>query len=804
MDEGAMSTDEQLPPYGSARSERVCTGFQGTIRPVAPALWYPLALLAGAVAIVLAALIYLALIGGLLWLLVQTRRSAALRGSPFELAIWVADLVLVVSLLHPLFQRTRATGAAIPLSRNREPVLFDFVDRLCDATGLPRRVEIRVSCLPNAGASQGGLLGQTRVLDIGFPLVEAMSLQQLAGIIAHEMGHFRWKGGARLGLAIGKIWSWLGSGVQIRQSAGRMMQVLRKRARTRPLAAIAGLGAVPVALAFLATALLVEALQWLVGVASLSLRRQRERHADRYMSGVAGSRSIAAMLGELAALNLGYHVLCDSLLGAWAGGGRLPEDVPRLLLTVRRRNSATIDRTVKERFAFEKRRLLSLYPADSERVASALRQKHEGIFHSDLPAAVLFREPEALARQVTLAFYRGWFGRHFRRENVVANDAFLPPETERSAAPAVAASETSAKREGRADGSVPQSTAAPAADAGQPLASPREREGSARRVQHAVEGSALERVFPTLSSLRPLPFTPLFSVAAEVAVRPALAAARSALAQGFPAYAQQIRRLPGVFQETVNLRLALMYLRGGVPIDPERFGLQRATVPDAQRDLQLALSRFNRIAAAAEVFELLEVRRVLLDLEILTGLPEAGVQMPEGARVSLLVQAGIPHRLAPHLLEIERSRRTLLVLHQQHLAMPGNSRIGRLLGPEADELHAQLRKLVAAISAIDATTHPELNGMTFAQLCVPYLPQPRAVLELTNTAALALNRLKTYYLDSLAKLADVAEHVEGALGLAPVAWPEPHARDQEKSAPGLGGSSVPSPQAHYGGGPAIA
>ena len=108
-------------------------------------------------------------------------------------------------MFKPILARPPKTLRGLELTRNGQPFLFRFIERLTGAIGAPMPEEIRVDTQANASASfrRGvrSFLGNDLVLTIGLPLVQGLDLRQFAGVLAHEFGHFAQGGAMRLTMA---------------------------------------------------------------------------------------------------------------------------------------------------------------------------------------------------------------------------------------------------------------------------------------------------------------------------------------------------------------------------------------------------------------------------------------------------------------------------------------------------------------------------------------------------------------------------------------------------------------------------
>lgn len=176
-------------------------------------LGYRLGLALVAVTTVLLPLIYIGLIVGAGYVVylhatLNTGILAGRDGMLWRLIAYLAPIVigalLVLFMAKPLFARPAKQPEPQRLDPARFPLLFAFVEHIRRSVNAPSPREIRVDCGVNASAGlRGGLasLGQKDlVLTIGLPLIGGLSLRQLAGVLAHELGHFAQGSGMALRL----------------------------------------------------------------------------------------------------------------------------------------------------------------------------------------------------------------------------------------------------------------------------------------------------------------------------------------------------------------------------------------------------------------------------------------------------------------------------------------------------------------------------------------------------------------------------------------------------------------------------
>jgi len=104
-------------------------------------------------------------------------------------------LITIIALVWAVFPRLRIPPAAgIRLARDKQPRLFALVEEVAASVGCrrPPRV-IHLIMEPNAWVRlpRVALPGARATLGIGLPLFATLSVEQLRGVIAHEMAHLK-------------------------------------------------------------------------------------------------------------------------------------------------------------------------------------------------------------------------------------------------------------------------------------------------------------------------------------------------------------------------------------------------------------------------------------------------------------------------------------------------------------------------------------------------------------------------------------------------------------------------------------
>jgi Zn-dependent protease with chaperone function len=406
------------------KAEQILSAFQGEIEPQPVSFGYRLGIVLVWLVMVLLPACYagiIALIVGLLGLhavysvkvfeVVGGGRSAMAAGLLY-LAPLAAGTLLVFFMVKPFFARPEKRFQPRSLDRQVEPLLFAFVDRVCDAVGAPYPARIDVDCQVNAAAGfrRGvwSMFGDDLVLSIGLPLAAGLNLQQFAGVLAHEFGHFSQGAGMRFSYLIRSISFWF-TRVVYQRDAWDVQLILWSRQLDFRLAIVVYLARGCIWL----TRKLLWAMMMLGHLVSGFLLRQMEFDADRYEACLAGSENFAATVRQLALLSVATEgAFAD--LDEFRRDGRLGDDLPRLIVANVAQIPAEALEAIDRQIAQRNTGLFDTHPCDRERIANAAAQQAPGIFHLAAPATILFRDFAALSKTSTFDFYRQTFGKDFK------------------------------------------------------------------------------------------------------------------------------------------------------------------------------------------------------------------------------------------------------------------------------------------------------------------------------------------------------------------------------------------------------
>src|SRR5579884_2020005 len=338
MPTAASTSMRAVPQSKPSPVRQMLAALEAPIEPVRIGFGYRSGLLLVAAMMLILPLVYLALVAAVGYVtywhavndtIILNTRSARLALIAY-LGPIVVGLILLGFMIKPLLARRKDDSVPLSLRREDEPVLFEFVHRLCRAVGAPPPSRIDVDLDANASASfRGGWTGMLRrdlVLTIGLPLAATLDARQFAGVLAHEFGHFTQGSAMRLTYVIRSMNAWFARIVYQRDSWDAALEAASEGNSHWAIQLIALLTRGMVWF----TRRILWCLMWAGhGVSSMMLR-QMEFDADRYECRVAGTSAFIQTSQRLACLNVASSVAYSELNDAWRER-RLCDDLAALI-----------------------------------------------------------------------------------------------------------------------------------------------------------------------------------------------------------------------------------------------------------------------------------------------------------------------------------------------------------------------------------------------------------------------------------------------------------------------------------------
>ncbi len=440
---GRQMTDEQ-----QVRREKLLAAIERKIDPVRTPIQYKFALLLSAFIMVLLPIIYVAIACAFAFVVYyhaihsigifnNVRGRGVIAAAVIYIGPLIAGVTAVMFMLKPLFSRAPKPNLPTSLSRDDEPILFQFVDKLCDTFHAPRPKRIDVDCQVNASASfhRGWfsmLLGNDLVLTIGLPLITGMTLKQFGGILAHEFGHFAQGGGMRLSYIVRTVSHWFTRVVYERDSWDVNLERWSKENDIR-------IGVI----FYLARGCvwLTRRILWVLMLIGHSvsglLLRQMEFDADRHEVRFSGSDEIEPTTRRLHKLMVAHNMAFSDVSLAYREG-RLADDLIRLVALNADELPEKVEQYIDTQISEGKTGWLDTHPCDRERIASGLKENAAGVFHLDAPATDLFIDFVAVSHRAKVSMYRSVLGKEFREDRLQPTEEIVATrEAEKKASQAL-------------------------------------------------------------------------------------------------------------------------------------------------------------------------------------------------------------------------------------------------------------------------------------------------------------------------------------------------------------------------------
>ena len=316
-----------------------------------------------------------------------------------------AGVVLVFFMIKPLFARRAPRAQPLALNPAVEKTLFGLIARICTLVGapLPNRIDLDCQLNASAGLRRGllSLFSDDLVLTIGLPLVAGLNVGQLAGVLAHEFGHFTQGAGMRLSYIIRNINAWFARVVYERDAWDVMLEEWAIGAHDWRLSLIVSAARFAV---FCSRQVLKLLMLTGHGV-SCFLLRQMEYDADSYEIKLAGSATFESVLVRFHILGEALNRSYKSIRTSWNLNRRLPDDLPAYLVKQDQELPVETREQIENVLGLAKTGIFDTHPCDADRIRCARQMNEPGIFNSDLPAAALFSNFQILATQVTQLHY---------------------------------------------------------------------------------------------------------------------------------------------------------------------------------------------------------------------------------------------------------------------------------------------------------------------------------------------------------------------------------------------------------------
>lgn len=361
--------------------------------------------------------IYLALITAVGYTIVQFVLSTELfselnfaLASLFYFSPILVSVGVLVLLLKPFWAAPNSRVKQRTLKPSEAPMLYQFVNRIACTVGSPLPCAIHITLEPNASAHiQGqikGIFNPKLVLTIGLPLIANMNMNQLAGVVAHELGHFSQGGGMRLRLLISTIQNWLTRIIVERDAFDETLQNGFLHSSSALFRGCCGMMAFMIG----CVRFVLRFLLFLSNVLSCLLSRAMEFDADSYEVRLVGPDVFEQSLLKMTKLSFCYQKeMSETLLKAKRTTEtqyKFPADFTRLVCQKSDRLSPDLQAVISDSVYNSRTGWFDPHPADADRLEAVFHLNEPGLYRCKYPARHLLPSLDQLSEKLTDRTFR--------------------------------------------------------------------------------------------------------------------------------------------------------------------------------------------------------------------------------------------------------------------------------------------------------------------------------------------------------------------------------------------------------------
>lgn len=407
-----------MPANALITSEELLSAFPDRIEKPAVTQWYRFGLAAVVLTLILLQALYVLLVLAVGSATVLYTVSLPVLFSKVRIN-WITIVMMLgppvigaittFFLFKPILARAQKPPENMRLTPDEQPELFEFVGRLCRCVGAPEPSAIDVDLQVNASAGlrRGvrSLFTNDLLLTIGLPLAQGLTLQQFAGVLAHEFGHFSQKAGIRSYFLIQSINRWFARVAYERDEWDLKLEDWRESSSSWRIKLVLWVADRSIRFSRWILQLLLKA----GALVSSAFSRQMEYDADHYEATLAGAATFEETTYALPRLSLASEHGWNQVNQGWQAR-RLSDDFPQLVAAHCESMGEETTAALRAHTAAEQTQRLASHPSARDRIANVRKRNPSGAVRLDGPATRLFRDFKELCQRVTVHHYESVLG----------------------------------------------------------------------------------------------------------------------------------------------------------------------------------------------------------------------------------------------------------------------------------------------------------------------------------------------------------------------------------------------------------
>jgi Zn-dependent protease with chaperone function/chemotaxis regulatin CheY-phosphate phosphatase CheZ len=331
----------------------------------------------------------------------------------------IAALILIIFMLRVLFSKKYHTNTHT-FELKDEKLLAEFINKIADSVGAPRPHKILIDTNINASAAFApgifSVFSRKLILTIGYPLLATLTTGELAGILAHEFGHFSQGIGMTLSRIIININYWFHRIVYERDSFDRWLKSSTENTDWR----IAIVLYTSIAMVWL-TRRILWCFMAVGNLVSLYLLRQMEYDADRYGIELVGTEQFKQTFFHLNYLQVAWEKTINWISHSWEKN-KLPDDIGYLLEANTHMLGDELKEQIKHSTQNEKDSIWNTHPSLPKRFRKAEKLSVKGKFSSDDSVTLFFKDFDDFSKNASYHYF------NIILYNEIKNAEFIPSE----------------------------------------------------------------------------------------------------------------------------------------------------------------------------------------------------------------------------------------------------------------------------------------------------------------------------------------------------------------------------------------
>jgi hypothetical protein len=295
---------------------------------------------------------------------------------------------------------------------------------------IPSRVDVQLGVNASASFRAGfsSLFGNDIMLTLGLPLIAGLNCSELAGVLAHELGHFRQRVAMRFGYIIGSINRWFGRAVYQRDELDAALEEIAESGGFGLFVFLMARPAIGITRGILFVLMLCS------HALNSFMSRQMEFNADACSLAVTGTEVFLRLNRKLRILDFSESQIFEQLKGRVQP--RMPDDLSTYVAIMATQYAGETQGKIFKAAASYKAKWYDSHPSDARRDERARKANLPGLIHDTRPATSLFGNFSKLSKELTSICY-GSLRRPITRAQlfqVEAPDVGVPDTTKQEAA----------------------------------------------------------------------------------------------------------------------------------------------------------------------------------------------------------------------------------------------------------------------------------------------------------------------------------------------------------------------------------